>query len=85
MFITVRSRRTGNSISVRVSDIIEVIPRSTGCDIVRHGKPVLGVTQAAGEVERMIDPPVHHPDEEEEEEDHEEDWRVDDGSDISDF
>lgn len=58
MFITVRSRRTGNSISIRVSDIIEVIPRPTGSDIVRKDKPVLGVTQSAGEVERMIDPPV---------------------------
>lgn len=58
MFITVRSRRTGNSINIRVSDIIEVIPRAVGSDIVRQGKPVLGVTQSAGEVERMIDPPV---------------------------
>lgn len=61
MFITVRSRRTGNHISIRVSDIIEVRPRAAGSDIIRHGKPVLGVTQTAEEVERLIDPPVQQP------------------------
>ena len=58
MFITVRSRRTGNLVNIRVSDIVEVLPRPVGCDIIRHGKPALGVTQSAADVEHMIDPPA---------------------------